>query len=108
MPSCFDGRQRMGVRAIGEHELAPRQRFDGLRQRRIGLKRRAVDVVDETQKFGRLDAMFPDQAGERRAIGAVIVFLQRPRGNGVEAEYDRSCKAVMRASMRGQRSLSGG
>ena len=63
--------------AVGEDELAARQRLDGVPEFRMRQKRRIVDGMRFFQEGIRADAVMQHQAFQRRAMLMVIAFLQR-------------------------------
>ena len=70
---------RVLARAVGEHELPPRQRVDGgpkLRRRR---HRAEVDVVHVVEEGVGADIVKPHQAGQRRAVLGVVALPQLMR-----------------------------
>src|SRR5947209_1752393 len=66
-------------RAVGEHQLAPRQLCDRGSHRRIGLERRMVDLMDVSEVVVGSDAMQAHHAAHAGAVAAVVILLDPPR-----------------------------
>ena len=58
----------MAARAIGEDQLASRQRRDRSAERRVGLEQGQVDLVGEIEEVARIDAVLLHQPLQRRAV----------------------------------------
>ena len=63
-------------RAVGQDEFAATQFGDGGAERRVGLKRRAIDLVHDVEELVGLEIMFLHQAAQRRTVATVVIFLQ--------------------------------
>src|SRR5262249_61669614 len=69
----------MFARAVGEDELAAGQRFDRGAQRRIGRKRRMIDLVHEVEEVVRVEPVLGHQSAHGRAVAAVVNLLPPQR-----------------------------
>ncbi len=99
---------RVGVLAgaVGEDQLAAGQLFQRGAERRIGLQRRMVDLVDELEVVVRVDAVLGHQPAHGGAVTLVIVLLdaeglvrrhlQEVDDEGADAVVDELPQQVMR------------
>ncbi len=77
---------RMARGAVRENELAPLKPRDRRRKLRHMRDRSKIDVVHEIHEDIRLHVMLGHEAGERRAVLVVEVFLHLARRFRIEAE----------------------
>ncbi len=69
----------MSPGAIGENELAPRQPLQRSAERRVGLDRRMIDLMDVIEVVVRIHAVLDHHASHRGAIAPVKILLLAKR-----------------------------